>query len=362
MIFHICFTSKLYIFIFSRLDVEMSYAENKENMLSFHLQHFAKKNKPLSPFVSKLRFLLNSTKYHHAISWSVDGRAIIITDIDTFKRSVLDNEEEMFKTRNFTSFVRQLNLYGFRKVPSNGKSDPMSNMKFEHVHFRRERPDLMYLVHRTCLGGKRRIDTLSSGLLRGKKVLMSNSFDLRNTKDNGYKKPTTQVRLNIPCKFSQVPKFSRTPLGVSVLQNLKRKHEQNFTIVHETASINHTLDDSLTSSLDSSINERDIDIHGSNSHDEHDYALPVHESNHCNEIDEKATFNFLNQTFNNEIEVVRGLLSLKDVKPKHDTNLDGLTTLAEVSFQLSNTPLLLETNYNIRSQSMATPRETLQSS
>ena len=26
-------------------------------------------------------------------------------------------------------------------------------MKFEHPHFRRERPDLMQLVHRTCLSG-----------------------------------------------------------------------------------------------------------------------------------------------------------------------------------------------------------------
>jgi len=133
--------------------------ENKENLISFHLRHFAnttRKGKPLSPFISKLRFLLNGTsKHRNAIHWSSDGRRIVITDVETFKKSVLEdgdtnNKDVMFKTKNFTSFVRQLNLYGFRKVPSNGKSDPTTNMRFEHIHFRKERPDLMQYVQRTC--------------------------------------------------------------------------------------------------------------------------------------------------------------------------------------------------------------------
>lgn len=108
------------------------------------------KGKPLSPFISKLKLLLSEEKYRKAIRWSESGGAILISDGEAFKRQVLDESAEMFKTRNFTSFVRQLNLYGFRKVPVNGKGDPSKNMEFEHVHFKRDKPELMHLVKRTC--------------------------------------------------------------------------------------------------------------------------------------------------------------------------------------------------------------------
>ena len=114
------------------------------------------KGKPLSPFISKLKLLLNEEKYRKAIRWSESGGAILITDGEVFKRQVLDESAEMFKTRNFTSFVRQLNLYGFRKVPVNGKGDPSKNMEFEHVHFKRNKPELMHLVKRTCPSRKKK--------------------------------------------------------------------------------------------------------------------------------------------------------------------------------------------------------------
>ena len=114
------------------------------------------KGKPLSPFISKLKLLLTEEKYRKAIRWSESGGAILITDGEVFKRQVLDESAEMFKTRNFTSFVRQLNLYGFRKVPVNGKGDPSKNMEFEHVHFKRNKPELMHLVKRTCPSRKKK--------------------------------------------------------------------------------------------------------------------------------------------------------------------------------------------------------------
>lgn len=108
------------------------------------------KGKPLSPFISKLKALLSDERFRRAIKWCENGHAIVISDGETFKKLVLDRSEEMkmFKTRNFASFVRQLNLYGFKKVPVNGKGDPSKNMKFEHQNFRRENPELMHLVHR----------------------------------------------------------------------------------------------------------------------------------------------------------------------------------------------------------------------
>ena len=47
------------------------------------------------------------------IHWSSDGRSIIICDMKGFITSVL---KQFFKHGNFTSFLRQLNLYRFRTV------------------------------------------------------------------------------------------------------------------------------------------------------------------------------------------------------------------------------------------------------
>ncbi|XP_031568145.1 transcription factor SFL1-like [Actinia tenebrosa] len=114
------------------------------------------KGKPLKPFISILKALLQDERFHRAIKWSENGNALVITDGETFKKVVLDGSEEMFKTRNFTSFVRQLNLYGFKKVPVSGKGDPSRNMRFEHQHFRREHPELMHLVQRNCNSRKKK--------------------------------------------------------------------------------------------------------------------------------------------------------------------------------------------------------------
>lgn len=117
------------------------------------------KGKPLSPFISKLKALLSDERFRRAIKWCENGCAIVISDGETFKKLVLERSEEMkmFKTRNFTSFVRQLNLYGFKKVPVNGKGDPSKNMKFEHQNFKRESPELMHMVHRTCNPRKNKV-------------------------------------------------------------------------------------------------------------------------------------------------------------------------------------------------------------
>ena len=131
------------------------------------------KLKPLSPFVSKLKVLLSDSKYQDAIRWSGNGEAIVIFDADTFKRIVLDKTAEMFKTKNFTSFVRQLNLYGFRKVPTNGKSDPNKDMKFEHPHFVQSKPQMMHLVQRTCSSSKKRKTDEMQGRLYDGQILQS---------------------------------------------------------------------------------------------------------------------------------------------------------------------------------------------
>lgn len=155
------------------------------------------KGKPLSPFISKLKLLLSDDKYRKAIRWSESGGAILITDGEVFKRQVLDESAEMFKTRNFTSFVRQLNLYGFRKVPVNGKGDPSKNMEFEHIHFKRDKPELMHLVHRTCSSRKKK--RVGQGTLTSFK--RESSTQLEDPPVRKFKSSEYQKEGGIPGKF-----------------------------------------------------------------------------------------------------------------------------------------------------------------
>ncbi|KYN11409.1 Heat shock transcription factor, Y-linked [Trachymyrmex cornetzi] len=87
-----------------------------------------------------------------AIRWGANGDTILL-DYKRFQTEYLDTRRPIFKTSNITSFIRQLNLYGFRKVTYHGR-DPACNSCNPHVHeflhdnFRADRIDMLSKVCR----------------------------------------------------------------------------------------------------------------------------------------------------------------------------------------------------------------------
>ena len=98
-------------------------------------------------FPYKLWFIINNPQFNEVLHWSQDGTAIVFPDDRLFLQRILKRKEsKIFKTESLKSFVRQLNLYGFRKVMSD-RYDGVGRSKFgsmfDHEYFVRGRPDLL---------------------------------------------------------------------------------------------------------------------------------------------------------------------------------------------------------------------------
>lgn len=104
-------------------------------------------------FLNKLYNMVNDRHSNTMITWSDDGTSFLVLDTEGFSRDCLPR---FFKHNNFSSFVRQLNMYGFRKVPHVLQGGLLSNSEetweFAHDCFVKDRPDLLPLVRRKGSG------------------------------------------------------------------------------------------------------------------------------------------------------------------------------------------------------------------
>lgn len=90
------------------------------------------------PFLGKTFDLVSDPASDHIVSWNEDGTSFVVWKHDEFSRDLLP---QYFKHNNFSSFVRQLNTYGFRKVESD-------RWEFHQHNFLRGRRDLLINIHR----------------------------------------------------------------------------------------------------------------------------------------------------------------------------------------------------------------------
>ncbi|XP_073064331.1 heat stress transcription factor B-2a-like [Primulina eburnea] len=66
-----------------------------------------------TPFLTKTYHLVDDHAVDDVISWNEDGSGFVVWNQTEFSRDLLP---KYFKHNNFSSFVRQLNTYGFRKL------------------------------------------------------------------------------------------------------------------------------------------------------------------------------------------------------------------------------------------------------
>lgn len=94
-------------------------------------------------FVLKLWNMLNDSRNHEYIQWVPDGQSFQVLGREPFEKFVLPR---YFKHSNFSSFVRQLNMYGWHKVQDVTSGAMQSNdeiWQFKSPNFIRGREDLL---------------------------------------------------------------------------------------------------------------------------------------------------------------------------------------------------------------------------
>ncbi|KAI5620987.1 heat shock factor protein 4 [Silurus asotus] len=87
-------------------------------------------------FLTKLWTLVEDPETNHLICWSTTGTSFHVFDQGRFAKEVLP---KYFKHNNMASFVRQLNMYGFRKVVNIEQSGLVKperdDTEFQHLYF-----------------------------------------------------------------------------------------------------------------------------------------------------------------------------------------------------------------------------------
>ncbi|NWI55004.1 HSF5 protein, partial [Calyptomena viridis] len=125
-----------------------------------------------SAFPAKLWQLVNSPRVR-SLCWDSRGRGLLV-DRALFERELLSAggaygdvpaaAPGTFKATNFGSFIRQLNLYGFHKMPTlpgtvaaapPGSAGPL--LHFCSPYFRRDRPDLLLHIRRLTKANRERL-------------------------------------------------------------------------------------------------------------------------------------------------------------------------------------------------------------
>ncbi|OZJ03792.1 hypothetical protein BZG36_03004 [Bifiguratus adelaidae] len=99
-------------------------------------------------FAKKLFDLLSVLEYAHILSWNDQGNKFSISDEEEFAQEILPLH---FKGCKYSSFVRQLNIYGFVRESDARKTKNKRNAKasmWQHPQFLRGREDLIMLVKR----------------------------------------------------------------------------------------------------------------------------------------------------------------------------------------------------------------------
>ncbi|SPO29346.1 related to Heat shock factor protein 4 [Ustilago trichophora] len=196
------------------------------NVTSQSEADLAAEKRQSSKFVYKLFRMVSDPDYQHLISWNRNGTSVMVCNFDEFAKEVLGKH---FKHSNFSSFIRQLNMYGFYKVNKTPRGHRQSVdaqiWEFSHPKFLRGRPDLLDDIRRKALDSEHaRVEardlqySVSVGQMQLRQQVDEMQFRLEElTEQNmALRTFTTQLRDVLGLVLEHVKKTSGGNLGFDV--------------------------------------------------------------------------------------------------------------------------------------------------
>ena len=196
--------------------------ENKDN---YQKDKYKKKGE-YPNFLLKLYQILENESYKDIIHWTEDGKYFIISNLHDFTEQILP---KYYKHNNYSSFIRQLNMYDFHKKKS-GQNEHV----FHHQNFIRNRKDLLKLIKRKS---------------KKENIPMNNNNDILFNNQNNYLQlyNTNKYNNNFLDKKINVVKTDKHPLSIDDDVNLSNSihslfspnNNQNMLLPKGSISINN---------------------------------------------------------------------------------------------------------------------------
>uniref|UniRef100_A0A7S4AD44 HSF-type DNA-binding domain-containing protein n=2 Tax=Pseudo-nitzschia australis TaxID=44445 RepID=A0A7S4AD44_9STRA len=197
------------------------------------------KQHQLPLFLSKTYHMIDQCNQDVA-TWSATGDNFVVKNVEKFASDVLP---KYFKHSNFSSFARQLNFYGFRKLRSDpiltNDVDPQTAafVRFYHEKFQKDRPELLHNIKRATKSdqqSKDDVDDLKSQVFKLKKCVLDMSTQMERR--------ISELNYDYTRKISGLTAEYEN-LAALVTQLLHQRHHQHLpaTYASQLSSSHHVI-------------------------------------------------------------------------------------------------------------------------